>query len=98
MDVKTIFPNEITSKSSSIQNYLLSYYSRYQKQLNVDQVLTRTKHIIVVNKIDLLSESEMQMLKECVRIKFPEFIFVSCNNGEGIAELMECVTKHFHEM
>jgi len=51
------------------------------------------KQIVIINKIDLLSQEELRKLQEKVKSKKINGILISCENGLGIKELKEKIFR-----
>src|SRR3989344_541859 len=61
---------------------------------------TLGKIILVFNKIDLLSDEEKRKLEATLKSKYKnyEFVIISCETREGLAELKEKIFKSFNKI
>ncbi len=70
----------------------LEQYSSFDKKLE----RASGSKIFVINKIDLLSESEFRRLEAQMRSKRLDFVLVSAINSKGIPELKRKIFEHMH--
>lgn len=75
-----------------LQSELKKYDRRSKKQLFSSQPLAEKPQVVVVNKIDLLSEEEMQRIRLAFRKeKAIKLFFVSGASGKNLNELLDAV-------
>lgn len=82
------------SSGKTFENYIKSYIETLEMQnllLKKDQILTY-KCIIVVNKIDLIDEKNIKIIKDYCAVP------ISCAEENGLTELIEALTQKFQFM
>jgi len=91
--------NSLASGSNSGIEEILRDYQTIRKELEeYHPSLTRKSEVVVVNKTDLISSSQIEKIKMQIEKKFEErgvteLMFVSAATGEGIEELKQKLMK-----
>lgn len=100
MDVRDVVRNIEISRVNGgdvLRNEILSRCRAYKKRLGVEEVVGRVRCVTVINKKDLLSESQKPSIRKITE-HCPELIFVSCKSEDGIADLLETMCQHFEQL
>ncbi|XKL61018.1 hypothetical protein PGB90_008075 [Kerria lacca] len=99
IDARKLFENRTTNTSVNfnLSNVILENYKHYQTVLNINEILSHSRTIIVANKFDLLDNFEQEILKQFCS-KFNNFITISCKTEEGIPNILSLMSLHFQQL
>lgn len=80
-------------------DYPFSGFDLINEELRLfDEELSTRKQIEVINKIDLLTEDELNEIKDMAKKENREIFFISAKEGTGLDELVRCMWELRHEL
>lgn len=95
MDSRSLTNALKSDPSENIAERISLYCKNYQAQLGIQNILSRTKYLIVANKSDLLQTDEVELLRQST---LTNFVITSCKTEAGISDLLKSMSVNFEQM